>query len=201
MTKAETIENLTGTIKSFNRQVVQIQQKFRARREKLLLRESAIKGSKEKEGVWARECDFLSRFFAKKKKGEKQSKKVAKLVGKVTAISKAIRDRILFIYMTRQKFYYTIRFLQWLINYRGEGYELDQLEEMRESIDRRGDWIHEIDCMLFGNQEWIPTIMPEHITILQKALKKSSPKKKKEKVLSETDDDEEAKEDSAVTKG
>jgi len=51
--------------------------------------------------VWDRECGFLSRLFAKKKKGEKQNKKVAKLVTRVTAIPKDIMDRILFIYMTR----------------------------------------------------------------------------------------------------
>jgi len=70
------------------------------------------------------------------------------------------------------------------------------LEEMQESIDQRGNWIHEIDHFLFGNQDWIPVIMPEIITMKQKALKKSSPKKsKKLKVAEEEDDDDEEDED------
>lgn len=50
-------------------------------------------------------------------------------------IPKEVKERILSLYMYRQKFYFTIRFLQWLITYRGEGYEMEQLQEMQESID------------------------------------------------------------------
>ena len=41
--------------------------------------------------------------------------------------------------------------------------------------------MHDIDSILFGNQDWIPVLMPEHITNLQKANKRASPKKKREK--------------------
>ena len=41
--------------------------------------------------------------------------------------------------------------------------------------------MHDIDSILFGNQDWIPILMPEHITNLQKANKRASPKKKREK--------------------
>ena len=119
--------------------------------------------------VWEREIGFLTRIFQKKKKGEKVSKKQTKICAKMLVIPKDVKERILFLYMTRQKFYYTVRFLQWLINYRGEGYEVEQLEEMQESIDQRGDWMYEIDHLLFGNQDWLPILLPDHISNMQKA--------------------------------
>ena len=66
---------------------------------------------------------------------------------------------------------------------------------MQENIDQRGDWLLEIDNMLFGNQDWIPVITPEHILIKTKALSKSkkSPKASANKKVDkgEEDDDEE----------
>ena len=49
--------------------------------------------------------------------------------------------------------------------------------------------MHDIDSILFGNQEWIPILMPEHITNLQKASKRASPKKKKERTANESEED------------
>lgn len=41
--------------------------------------------------------------------------------------------------------------------------------------------MYEIDHLLFGNQEWIPVILPESVISLQKQIKVKSPKKKKER--------------------
>ena len=92
--------------------------------------------------VWARETGFLNKILQKKKKSDKTSKKVLKLITKINTIQQPIIDRVLFLYMSRQKFYYTIRFLQWLVNVRGDGYEIEQLQEMQEGIDQRGEWIY-----------------------------------------------------------
>jgi len=41
--------------------------------------------------------------------------------------------------------------------------------------------MYEIDSMLFAGQDWVPVLIPDQITNMQKALKSKSPKKKKEK--------------------
>ena len=70
---------------------------------------------------------------------------------------------------------------------------------MQENIDQRGDWLLEIDNMLFGNQDWIPVITPEHILLKTKALSKSkkSPKASANKKVDkeEVDDEEDEIED------
>ena len=113
------IDEFKSQLTSYATQVVAIQRKFRARRAKLQRREDVIKDC-----IWERESAYLYKFLSKKKKGEVKSKKLTKVLPKILKIPEAIIKRILFVYMTRQKFYYTIRFLQWLITYRGEGYEL-----------------------------------------------------------------------------
>ena len=74
---------------------------------------------------------------------------------------------------------------------------------MQENIDQRGNWMYEIDYLLFGNQDWVPVMVPDNIANLQKSQKKSSPKKKKEKDKA-YESDEEVKEkemdDSALVK-
>ena len=92
-------------------------------------------------------------------------------------------------FMDRQKYYFTIRFLQWLITYRGEGYELDQIQSMEQDINTWSTYMHDVDCILFGNQEWIPILMPEHLTNLKKASKQSPNKKKKEKEQHDSEED------------
>ena len=64
---------------------------------------------------------------------------------------------------------------------------------MQESIDQRGDWLHEIDHLLFGNQDWIPVITPEHILRKTKSISKTkkSPKASANKKKDEEDDDDE----------
>ena len=183
--KVDTIDSIRNTVQDFVAKISSIQTKFRRRQITLQSRESAIS-----DVVWEREIGYLTRIFQKKKKGEKVSKKQQKIIQKMVVIPKDIKERILFLYMTRQKFYFTIRFLQWLINYRGEGYEVEQLEEMQESIDQRGNWMYEIDYMLFGNQDWVPVMIPDHISNLQKLQKKSSPKKKKDKDKGNESDEE-----------
>jgi len=41
---------------------------------------------------------------------------------KILNISQEIKDKVLELYMTRQKFYYTIRFFYWLYEFRGENF-------------------------------------------------------------------------------
>ena len=105
---------------------------------------------------------YLQKILTKKKK-EKASKKQLKVAQRLVIIPEEIIERVLKMYMNRQKYYFTIRFLQWLITYRGEGYELDQIQDMESDINTWSSYMHDIDTILFGNQEWIPMLMPEHI--------------------------------------
>ena len=58
----------------------------------------------------------------------------------------------------------------------------------------------EIDTILFGGQDWLPVLIPEHVAIMQKAQKKSSPKKKKEKTTG-SDDEKEKTDEQAFSSG
>ena len=60
---------------------------------------------------------------------------------------------------------------------------------MEEDIKTWCTYMHDVDTILFGNQDWIPVLMPEHITNLLKANKRVSPKKKKEKEKLDSDEE------------
>ena len=100
------IDEFKSQLASYATQVIAIQKKFRARRARLQRREDVIKDI-----IWERESAYLYKFLSKKRKGEVKSKKLTKLLPKILNIPEPIIKRILFVYMTRQKFYYTIRFL------------------------------------------------------------------------------------------
>ena len=51
--------------------------------------------------------------------------------------------------MTRQKFYYTIRFYYWLYESRGDNYDEKQIEDFQETIRIRSAQTFEIDNRLF----------------------------------------------------
>ena len=52
------------------------------------------------------------------------------MLERVELIKPALKSRVLYLYMNRQKFFYTVKFLLWLITFRGEGYEYEQIQEM-----------------------------------------------------------------------
>ena len=60
---------------------------------------------------------------------------------------------------------------------------------MEEDIESWSRYMHDVDSILFGNQDWIPVLMPEHMTNLLKASKRASPKKKKEKEKIESEEE------------
>ena len=78
---------------------------------------SALKGRAEvMDQVFEREIGYLVKQYSKKKKGV-VNKKHMRIVAKLGCIDKAVKNRVLCLYMNRMKFYYTIKTLKWFILY------------------------------------------------------------------------------------
>jgi len=77
--------------------------------------------------VFDYEIGYLVKFFGKKRKGP-GNKKNNRLVVKLNSISKAVKRRVLELYMSRMKFYFTVKTLKWFLLFRSDNYE--ELEEV-----------------------------------------------------------------------
>jgi len=71
----------------------------------------------------------LFEYFTKKKAKAniKHKHKKLNLTNRIKEIDPDIKQRVIELYMVRQKFYYTIRFLYWLAIYRGEHFDEDSV--------------------------------------------------------------------------
>lgn len=63
-------------------------------------------------------------------------------------IKKEIKVRVLKLYLARQNLLHTVKFLCWLLIFRGENYK--DSSEMIENLKTKVEQLYEIDWLLFG---------------------------------------------------
>ena len=110
----------------------------------------------------------------KKVKGvePKKTNKSAKLVIRLLGIPKAMKNRVLCLYMARMKFFYTVKTLKWFMTYRSYTYaDESAVKERDELIEQRAKQLYEIDMVLFDKVD-MPVLIPDRIIESQKALAK-----------------------------
>jgi hypothetical protein len=78
----------------------------------LRLREEAFRA------ICEREKDIIVGYLLKKLAKNKKDKKLNGLFKRLNAIKPEVLDRILQMYMQRQVYYFTVRFMIWLITHR-----------------------------------------------------------------------------------
>ena len=76
--------------------------------------------------VFKIQANYLQAFYSKKKKGQ-TNKKNPKILARIINIRPEIRERVLLLYMTRMKFYYTVKTLKWFLLHRSDDYSLEQV--------------------------------------------------------------------------
>jgi len=79
--------------------------------------------------VFQDQANYLQSFYSKKKKGV-TIKKHQKILAKIINIDEKIRDRVLLLYMTRMKFFYTVKTLKWFLLYRSEQYSIEDVSTL-----------------------------------------------------------------------
>ena len=79
--------------------------------------------------VFDTEIGYLVKYFSKKRKGG-LDKKHKRLVVKLNCIDRAIKERVLLLYMNRMKFYYTVKTLKWFLLYRSEQYSIEDVSTL-----------------------------------------------------------------------
>jgi hypothetical protein len=118
-------------LRDYKNRIVRIQLCYKAKKDSLIWREKTFAND-----IWDAEVAALVKYFERKKKNRllKWKHKKVDIMQKIINIDKEVKDRILELYMVRQKFYYTIRFFYWLYEFRGENFTEKQLEEFQDTI-------------------------------------------------------------------
>jgi hypothetical protein len=76
--------------------------------------------------VFQDQSNYLQSFYIKKKKGV-TIKKHSKILARIININEEIKERVLLLFMTRMKFYYTVKTLKWFLLYRSDQYSLEEV--------------------------------------------------------------------------
>ena len=67
------------------------------------------------------------------------------------------------LYMTRMKFYYTVKTLKWFLLYRSDQYnDVQDVKDLMELIEKRAKQLYEIDVVLFDKVD-LPVLIPDRI--------------------------------------
>lgn len=102
---------ISSTISNRER-IVKIQQKYRARMVSLRLREESF------QLICEREKEIIVGYLLKKLSKNKKDKKLNGLFKRLNSIKPEVLSRILQMFMHRQIYYFTVRFMIWLITHR-----------------------------------------------------------------------------------
>ena len=73
------------------------------------------------EYIFENEISHLTKFYAKRRKGV-PFKKHNRILNRLANIKPMIKLRVLSLYMTRMKFYYTVKTLKWFLLHRSDQY-------------------------------------------------------------------------------